>query len=72
MYGNTNAASFTYVKLDPKKLDSLPDNARDVSEIGHYGTGDLELSIRTENELNIANHLLKWLIKSWWVNSTIR
>lgn len=52
-----------YVKLDPKKLGSLPDNARDVSEIGHYGTGDLELSIRTEDELNIAKPFIEMAYK---------
>lgn len=40
-----------YVKLDPKQLDRLPEIARDVSAIGHYGTGDLELQVRTEEEI---------------------
>jgi predicted transport protein len=30
-----------YLKLDPKNAGKLPPNARNVSEIGHYGTGDL-------------------------------
>lgn len=43
-----------HLKLDPKTLDELPDTARDVTDIGHYGTGDLELSVGTEEELAIA------------------
>ena len=40
-----------YVKLDPKELDLPRRIARDVSNIGHYGTGDLELSVRTQADL---------------------
>lgn len=43
-----------YLKVDPKQLGTLPDNARDVSEIGHYGTGDLELSIGSEDDVHKA------------------
>ena len=43
-----------YLKLDPTELDSIPSNGRDVSQIGHYGTGDLELSIRSSEEFEAA------------------
>ena len=52
-----------YVKLNPKQLDSLPENARDVSEIGHYGTGDLELSVRSENELDLVKPYIEMAYK---------
>ena len=39
-----------YVKLDPKMIDS-PKNARDVTNIGHYGTGNLELSVKNQSDL---------------------
>jgi len=48
-----------FLKLDPKGLGPLPNNARDVSRIGHYGTGDLELSIRTENEFEAAKMFIE-------------
>src|SRR5437868_3136844 len=35
-----------FVKVDPASVGPLPTFARDVRAIGHYGTGDLELSIR--------------------------
>lgn len=47
-----------YLKLNPKELKSLPSNARDVSEIGHYGTGDLELTINSEESIEIAKEYI--------------
>ena len=47
-----------YVKLDPKTLDS-PKNARDVTNIGHYGTGNLELSVKNQSDLEIVKPLLE-------------
>jgi predicted transport protein len=34
-----------YLKLDPEFVDLLEGFSRDVSKIGHFGTGDLELRI---------------------------
>jgi len=48
-----------YVKLDPSSIDDLPKFARDVRAIGHYGTGDLELSIRTAEDFEIAKPLIE-------------
>ena len=48
-----------YVKLDPKKVDLPGEIARDVSDIGHYGTGDLELSVRTQGELEKVKPVLE-------------
>lgn len=43
-----------FLKLNPKRLGDLPAIARDVSEVGHHGTGDLEITVRSENELPVA------------------
>lgn len=48
-----------HLTLDPKSFDSLPDIARDVSDVGHYGTGDLQLNIRSEEDLQIAKPLIE-------------
>lgn len=48
-----------FLKLNPTQLNPFPENARDVSAIGHYGTGDLELSIRSEEELERAKPLIE-------------
>jgi len=37
----------------------MPSFARDVTNIGHYGTGNLELAIHTESELELAFPILK-------------
>ena len=43
-----------YLKLDPKSIKEPPSISRDVSDIGHYGTGDFELSIKSESDFEIA------------------
>jgi predicted transport protein len=47
-----------YLKLNPKELKSLPKNARDVSEIGHYGTGDLELTVNSDEGIEMAKEYI--------------
>jgi predicted transport protein len=43
-----------FLKLDPKKVEAPPSMARDVSEIGHFGTGDLELTLKSLADLEKA------------------
>lgn len=43
-----------YVKVDPKSIKEMPEIGRDVTDIGTYGTGDLELSVSSENDLETA------------------
>lgn len=47
-----------YLNLNPTQLGPLPGIARDVSQCGHWGTGDLELVISSANELEIAKPLI--------------
>lgn len=47
-----------YLKLKPKELKGLPKNARDVSEIGHYGTGDLELTVNSAEGFEVAKEYI--------------
>lgn len=47
-----------FLKLDPKKLGPLPSIARDVTAIGHYGTGDLELELKSQNDFESAKELI--------------
>lgn len=53
-----------YLKLDPDALPTLPQNARDVREIGHYGTGDFELSVASEEEFETAKPLIEMAYQS--------
>lgn len=43
-----------WVKTDPKSLDPAHSFARDVSRIGHWGVGDVELTINTLERLQDA------------------
>ena len=51
-----------YVKVDPDSVPLVEDFTRDVRKIGHYGTGDLEITIRNDQDLDKAKDLL---IKSY-------
>lgn len=47
------------VKLDPKEIELEEGFTRDVSDIGHYGTGDLEIILRNHDDLERAKPLIK-------------
>ena len=47
-----------YVKLKPESIELQNGITRDVTNIGHYGTGNLEVSIKTIDELEIIKPLL--------------
>ncbi len=54
-----------FLKLDPKKENLEDASIRDVSNIGHYGTGDLELKISTTDDFEKRKDLI---IKSYEMN----
>jgi predicted transport protein len=41
-----------FIKLRPSDIESPPNSFRDVSNIGHYGTGDVEFTISSEEEFD--------------------
>jgi predicted transport protein len=47
-----------YLKINPRTLKEFPQNCRDVSEIGHYGTGDFEIVVNNEKEIEIAKEYI--------------
>ena len=47
-----------FLKVDPSSVALVPDFTRDVSSIGHYGTGDLEVRIRNLDDLERAKPLI--------------
>ncbi|WIG60213.1 MAG: uncharacterized protein OJF49_002961 [Ktedonobacterales bacterium] len=47
-----------YVKGDPDMLTLDPGFTRDVRKIGHFGTGDLEITIRSDADFERAQPLL--------------
>ena len=48
-----------FLKLDPKKVQGPPGISRDVSDIGHFGTGDLELTLKSPNHVELAKPLIR-------------
>ena len=47
------------LKLDPDTVEIEDGFTRDMRGIGHYGTGDLEVSIKTENDFQKAKALIE-------------
>lgn len=47
-----------YLKVDPKTVTIEEDFTRDVSAVGHFGTGDLQVSLRKMDDFNRAVPLL--------------
>ncbi|GMV23954.1 MAG: transporter [Acidimicrobiia bacterium] len=43
-----------FLKLNPKKVPGPAGMSRDVSQIGHYGTGDLEIVVKSLDDLEKA------------------
>jgi predicted transport protein len=50
---------FLILKLDPATVLLEPGFTRDVRKIGHWGTGDLELTLRTRADLERARPLIE-------------
>lgn len=48
-----------YLSLDPAGVDLVPDFTRNVTGLGHHGTGDLEVRLRTERDLEHAQALFR-------------
>jgi len=47
-----------YVKVDPSSMILEKGFSRDVSSVGHFGTGDLELSLRSSDDFEKAKALI--------------
>ncbi|MFD3522204.1 DUF5655 domain-containing protein [Streptomyces sp. NPDC058653] len=48
-----------YLKLDPRDVDLVLGFTRDVSGLGHHGTGDLEVQLRTPKDVERAQDLFR-------------
>jgi len=55
----THQNKFTlFLKLNPDEIQPLPKQARDVRQIGHWGTGDFQLTIRNRQDFEETKHLI--------------
>lgn len=50
---------YLFLKLNPKQHPGPTGKSRDVSQIGHYGTGDLEITLQTAADVELAKPFLK-------------
>ncbi|KNB53449.1 endonuclease NucS domain-containing protein [Streptomyces caatingaensis] len=48
-----------YLKVNPEEVDLVPGFTRDVTGLGHHGTGDLEVQLRTDRDLERAQDLFR-------------
>lgn len=48
-----------YLKVEPADVDLVPGFTRDVSVLGHHGTGDLEVQLRTPKDVERAQDLFR-------------
>jgi len=48
-----------YLKLNPKNLDYIPAIARDLTNKGHWGTGDLEIIVKAAEDFEIAKKYIE-------------
>ncbi|WP_148588001.1 DUF5655 domain-containing protein [Streptomyces sp. WAC01526] len=48
-----------YLKAAPKQVDLMPGFTRDVTGLGHHGTGDLEVQLRTPGDVERAQELFR-------------
>jgi len=47
-----------FLKINPKTINLVDGFSRDVSKIGHFGTGDLELRIKSDEDVKKAQELI--------------
>lgn len=48
-----------YLKVDPKAVDLVSGFTRDVTGLGHHGTGDLEVQLRASKDVERAQDLFR-------------
>jgi predicted transport protein len=48
-----------YLKLDPKATRGPRGISRDVTDVGHYGTGDLEISLKGPQDFDAAKSFIQ-------------
>ena len=48
-----------FLKIKAEEFDSLPPNSRDVSNIGHFGTGDFEYTVKTAEDIELGRQLIQ-------------
>lgn len=53
------ASCWSTLKVDPQDVDLVPGFTRDMSGLGHHGTGDLEVQLRMLKDVERAQDLFR-------------
>ncbi len=53
-----------FLKLNPDEIKNPPSQARDVRNIGHFGTGDLEFTIKNYSDFEESKDLINLSLKN--------
>lgn len=53
-----------YLKLNPDNVRPIPEQGRDVRNIGHYGTGEFELTLKSFKDFEKTKHLINEAYKN--------
>ena len=53
-----------YLKLNSDEIETIPEQGRDVKSIGHFGTGDFELTIKDLKDFEETKHLINEAYKN--------
>lgn len=53
-----------YLKINPEEIQPLPPQGRDVRNIGHFGTGDFELTLKDLKDFEGTKHLISKSLKN--------
>lgn len=56
---NQRDAIIVFANINPKEIEMESSFTRDVTNIGHYGTGDLEITIESDEDLERAKPLIQ-------------
>ena len=48
-----------YLKVDPDEHELVEGFTRDVRKVGHFGTGDLEVTLRDHSDFDEAKRLIR-------------
>lgn len=48
-----------YLKLNPKEIENPPPISRDVTQIGHFGTGNFEISVKSVEDCETAKQFIE-------------
>jgi predicted transport protein len=55
----TTGKILVFVKVDPSTVALEPGFTRDVSQVGHFGTGDLEVTLTEAGDLERAKPFIE-------------